>query len=105
MVSPPSGYHDTVELVKIETSDFSLVIKGKAYHEKYDSLKAYQAMHFHDTMTFIVNGENILDVKVYNVASEQQESTYTGLRPIFFENGVYQLIIDPNTNEDLTFYH
>ena len=105
MVLPPSGYHDAVELVKIETDDFSLVIKGKAYHERYEGLKAYQSMDFNDEMEFIFNGKNIQDVKVFNVEFEELDTNYIGLRPIFFENGVYQLIIDPKTDEELTFYH
>ncbi|NLI69218.1 MAG: DUF2357 domain-containing protein [Bacilli bacterium] len=105
MVSPPSGYHDAVELVKIETKDFSLVIKGKAYHERYEGFKSYQIMDFHDEMFFSFQGENILEVKVFDVESEKIHSPSSGLRPIFFENGIYQLIVIPKTERDLSFYH
>lgn len=105
MVSPPSGYHDAVELVKIETKDFSLVIKGKAYHERYEGFKSYQIMDFHDEMFFSFQGENILEVKVFDVESEKLHSPSSGLRPIFFENGIYQLIVIPKTERDLSFYH
>lgn len=105
MVSPPSGFHDAVELVKIETVDFSLLIKGKAYHERYEGLKAYRSMDFHDTMKFIVQGDDVIEVKVYNVDSEKLDVNHFGLRPIFFENGVYQLIVIPKTNKELTFFH
>lgn len=39
MVSPLSGSNRDIELVKIETADLSLTIKGNPYHEKYESLK------------------------------------------------------------------
>lgn len=39
MASPLSGSNSDIELVKIETADFSLTIKGNPYHEKYESLK------------------------------------------------------------------
>ena len=40
MVSLPSGSREDVELVLIETEYFSLVIKGKPYHERYEGLKS-----------------------------------------------------------------
>lgn len=105
MVSPPSGFHDAVELVKIETEDFSLVIKGKPYHEAYEGFKSYQKRDFLDEMDFIYDGKNILDVKLFNVQNESLDPYQVGLRPIFFENGVYQLIIDPKNEKELSFYH
>lgn len=105
MVLHPSGSHDVVELVKIETADFSLLIKGKAYHERYEGLKTYRSMDFHDEMYFFCKGDDILEVKVFNVESESLDTNHVGLRPIFFENGVYQLVIIPKTDKDLTFYH
>ena len=49
MVSLPSGSREDVELVLIETEDFSLVIKGKPYHERYEGMKQYRSMDYHDT--------------------------------------------------------
>lgn len=39
MASPLSGSNGDIELVKIETADLSLTLKGNPYHEKYESLK------------------------------------------------------------------
>lgn len=36
MVSPLSGSNNEIELVKIETEELSLTIKGNPYHEKYE---------------------------------------------------------------------
>jgi len=100
----PSGSREEVELVQIETEDISLILKGKPYHERYESLKQYRTMDYHDTMDFTVDGENVQEIKVYDV-NQQQLAEQTSLRPIFFENGVYQLIIASKHGEELTFYH
>ena len=104
MATLPSGSREEVELVQVETADLSLIIKGKPYHEQYESLKQYRAMDFHDTMTFVVEGENIEEIKVYDV-NENQLVEAAELRPIFFENGIYQLVILSKHREALTFYH
>ncbi|AGX02771.1 hypothetical protein B14911_16875 [Bacillus sp. NRRL B-14911] len=104
MALHPSGSRDEVELVKIETEDFSFVVKGKPYHERYEGLKQYRAMDRHDVMQFSVHGDMVNQVLVYDIEAQVlQESTQ--LRPIFFENGVYQVIVVPKTGRDLSFYH
>lgn len=104
MALHPSGSRDDVELVKIETQDFSLVIKGKPYHERYEGLKQYRVMDYHDVMQFSVHGDHINQVLIYDIETQLlQESTQ--LRPIFFENGVYQIIVIPKTERVLAFYH
>lgn len=104
MATPPFGSREEVELVQIETDDLSLILKGKPYHERYESLKQYRSMDLHDTMTFVVKGENIQSIKVYDVNQDELvEETVS--RPIFFENGVYQLIVASKQDRELTFYH
>ncbi|MGD6878418.1 DUF2357 domain-containing protein [Bacillus infantis] len=104
MALHPSGSLDEVELVKIETEDFSLVVKGKPFHERYEGLKQYRAMDRHDVMQFSVHGDMVNQVLVYDIEAQVlQESTQ--LRPIFFENGVYQVIVIPKASRDLSFYH
>src|SRR5699024_2781704 len=104
MATLPSGSREEVELVQIETDDLSLILKGKPYHERYESLKQYRSMDFHDTMEFAVEGESIQSVKVYD-ANQDELVEETVLRPIFFENGVYQLIVASKQDTELTFYH
>ncbi|UII57884.1 restriction endonuclease-like protein [Cytobacillus spongiae] len=100
----PSGSREDVELVKINTDDFTLIIKGKAYHERYEGLQQYRQMDFHDVMTFAVDYDGNYDVSVFDI--EQQSLIQdTQVRPIFFENGVYQIIVSPKTNLNLSFYH
>ncbi|MFE8699832.1 DUF2357 domain-containing protein [Cytobacillus sp. FJAT-54145] len=100
----PSGSLEDVELVKIETDDLSLVIKGKPYHHRYEGLQQYRKMDHHDIMEFSVHGATEEDVLVYHIA-EQRLTKRTNVRPIFFENGAYQIIVFPKKEIELTFYH
>ncbi|WP_249872445.1 restriction endonuclease-like protein [Oceanobacillus saliphilus] len=104
MGSLPSGSRKDVELVQIETEDLSLVLKGKPYHERYQGLKQYRVMDYHDVMEFTVNGKRIQEIKVYDI-NQQQLVEPSSLRPIFFENGVYQLIVVSKDQKEISFYH
>lgn len=105
MASLPSGYrNEELELVFIETEDFTLSIKGKPFHEKYESLRQYRAMDRKEVMTFKVSSEKDVGYEVFDVkkGALSEEGPFA---PIFFENGVYQVIITSNTDEPLSFYH
>ncbi len=99
-----SGSREDVEIVKIETVQCSLVIKGKPYHEKYEGLKQYQSMDFSDMMNFDVRGEGILEQKVLDI-NEGKLVTSDKVRPTFFENGIYQIIVVPKVEGEFSFYH
>lgn len=105
MVSLPSGSREDVELVSIETDDFSLAIKGKPFHERYEGLKQYRAMDYHDTMEFAYKGKSIQSVQIYDVNTQKLVDSSGAVRPIFFENGTYQLIVIPKRQIDVSFYH
>lgn len=100
----PSGSREDVELVKIETEQLSLIIKGKPYHERYEGLKQYRRMDFHDVMEFSAHGEDVREILVFDIEKQQLVQS-SKLRPIFFENGIYQVIVIPKTEKELTFYH
>ncbi|WHX64636.1 restriction endonuclease-like protein [Peribacillus frigoritolerans] len=104
MASHPSGSPDDVDLVKIEAAAFSLVIKGKPYHHRYEGLKQYCKMDYHDVMQFSVSGEDVQSVEVYDIESGKLTDSQQ-VRPIFFENGTYQVLIISKQNQELDFYH
>lgn len=104
MALPLSGFPDETELVKIDHCDFSLVLKGKPYHERYIGLKQYQKMDHHDVMQFAVEGEGVLSVEVFDI-DNMRLSSDNHVRPIFFENGSYTLIIVPKEGKEVSFYH
>ncbi|WP_141538781.1 restriction endonuclease-like protein [Bacillus wiedmannii] len=103
MVSPLSGSNNEIELVKIETEELSLTIKGNPYHEKYESLKEYHAMNADEMMYFHVDGKTE-SVSVFD-ARLQRLDEWNEHPPIFFENRSYQLVVVPKNNRQLSFYH
>ena len=94
MASLPSGSRDDVELIKIDATDFSLVIKGKPYHHRYEGLKQYRKMDYHDVMEFSAIGSSVESIQVYDIGRGEL-TIEQKVRPIFFENGIYQIIIVP----------
>ncbi|ULM99814.1 restriction endonuclease-like protein [Peribacillus frigoritolerans] len=104
MASHRSGSPDDVDLVKIEAEAFSLVIKGKPYHHRYEGLKQYRKMDYHDVMQFSVSGEDVQSVEVYDIETGKLTDSQQ-VRPIFFENGTYQVLIISKQNQELDFYH
>lgn len=109
MVLPPSGLDlQEYELVKIETPELSLIIKGKPFHQRYKSLKAYRDRStFHDdTMHFSVDGPEGTDrVEVFDIHEGRLTTFHDSHPPIFFENGVYQLVVSPKHEKTLYFHH
>ncbi|MGE6402986.1 DUF2357 domain-containing protein [Bacillus cereus] len=103
MVSPLSGSNNEIELVKIETEELSLTIKGNPYHEKYESLKEYHAMNADEMMYFHVDGK-AESVSVFDTRLQRLDE-WNEYPPIFFENRSYQLVVVPKNNKQLSFYH
>jgi uncharacterized protein len=105
MGSLPSGsVREDVDLVLIETNEFTLFMKGKPYHQRFEGLSQYKKKLQNETMEFKVGGESTQSVKVFDV-DEQVLSTDSELRPIFFENGNYQIIVTSKIDSELEFYH
>ncbi|WP_345240676.1 restriction endonuclease-like protein [Pontibacillus salipaludis] len=105
MDSHLSGAADgEVELVEIETEAFSLYIKGKPYHHRYESLKHYQKVQSDENMHFSFEGEAIESVRLFDVQTEELSES-TNVSPLFFENGTYQLVVTPKNGYELHFHH
>lgn len=107
MALPPSGSDESVtQLVVIETSELSLYIKGKPYQEKFESLKRYKPMAdgFIETMQFSCKGVGLESVEIFDV-SEGRLIEKGEHPPIFFENGVYQLVVESKRGKTLIFDH
>lgn len=87
MALHPSGSaREDVELVFIETEQFTLIIKGKPYHEKYEGLRQYRLLDVHEKMQFSIKGEKVQSVKVFDV--EQQELVPPSSNVLFFSKMV-----------------
>ncbi len=103
----PSGLNrEEVELVVIETDELTLYLKGKPYHERYETLMQYhERSYFQDEkMQLEVTGESLQSVHVFDVQkgelTEKDEHA-----PIFFENVVYQLVAFSKHGKSLRFHH
>lgn len=100
MVSPLSGSNNEIELVKIETEELSLTIKGNPYHGKYESLKEYHAMNADEMMYFHVNGKaesvSVFDARLQRLDEWNEHAN-------LFENRSYQLVVVPKNNKQLSF--
>lgn len=103
MVSPLSGSNNEIELVKIETEELSLTIKGNPYHEKYESLKEYHTMNADEMMYFHVDGK-VESVSIFDARLKRLDE-WNEHPPIFFENRSYQLVVVPKNNKQFSFYH
>lgn len=98
--SLPSGSRKPAELLEIETDKFTLVIKGKLDYSNHIAQSD-------DTfMQFFYEGKVINKIEIYD-AKAKKLTPYNGqsLYPIFFENGMYEVIIIPKNDAKLTFYH
>ena len=105
MVSLPSGSHKNIELLCIETDAFTLVVKGDLNYDRYQN--QFVPYTVDDKMKFQV-------VSTANLRSAEILDAWTGalvpyigqdLPPIFFENGYYQIIIEPAKGREVSFYH
>ncbi|MEW4219984.1 restriction endonuclease-like protein [Rossellomorea marisflavi] len=99
---------ETKELLYIEAEDFSLYLKGMPFNKRFESLSQYRKHSAleKEVMGFDWNGEGVLSVEVYDVETNALvEKGERAFALIFFENGVYQIVISPKTDKRLSFYH
>jgi uncharacterized protein len=99
---------ESKELLYIETEDFSLYIKGMPYNARFESLSQYRKHSTleKETMTFTYSGDRVQSVELYDVEKDSLEEVQgQPFSPIFFENGVYQIVISPKSDKSLSFYH
>lgn len=98
---------EQVELLYIETEDFLLYMKGVPFDRKYTSLKQYkkQLLYENEKMDLKFDGE-VERFEVFDVESNTLQPYQSNqFSPIFFENGIYTVVIEPKTNCSIEFYH
>lgn len=107
MGSLPSGSLKNIDLLCIETNAFTLVVKGDLNLDRYQN--SFVPYSIEDKMRFGVEVFGLIDgaqTEVFDVRKGELV-TFSGqdLPPIFFENGYYQIIIEPVIGRELSFYH
>ncbi|MGV3487155.1 MAG: DUF2357 domain-containing protein [Tuberibacillus sp.] len=107
MALRPSGSDKFItNLVVIETSELSLYIKGYPHHDRYDSLRQFRknATEKNDFMYFKCTGIGLESVEIFDVR-EGSLVLKNEHPPIFFENGVYEIIVESKKGSKLSFEH
>lgn len=95
-----SGSRKAINLAVIQTAHMTLVMKGKLDYSKYIAQDEEATMHFS------CSGQGVESVEIYDAREGKLVGqTEQALYPIFFENGIYEVIIIPKNGEQLTFYH
>lgn len=88
-----------IELLVIETTEVTVVLKGKLDTRKHRSASGFIPM------TFSTDAMDV-DVQIYHTEIEQLTPFEPNtMAPIFFENGNYEIIIIPKTEDTFSFYH
>ena len=111
MALPRSGFlRESVELLKIETNLFDLYIKGKPFHP------AVEALHLHRTpendwvcaaLEIIPSLQlNLNSVKVFSPVECEMIPLGEGeIFPLFYENQIYEFVLEKKNDTELSFYH
>lgn len=98
-----SGTLKAIDLLVIETEQFTLILEGDIDFSKYNRFVEEQ-----DFMTLNFRGINATtSIQIYDVSLGKLVHYEVGQSylPVFFENGNYMVIIQPKTNEKISFYH
>ena len=89
------------DILQISTADFSLYISGNTQNKKYNS-----------TNNKNVSGQitvetNLSDLKIQTINSfgQLEENNTSMMVPSFFEDGIYDLYLESNTNDLYEVYH
>lgn len=104
MDSRHSGFLKGIQLLSIETEELLLVMTGNVDLNRYneDSYKAF--FDNNESMYFSCSKEAM--IKIFDVhRKELVEQSGQAFLPIFFENGMYELQVQPKKNEKIQFWH
>lgn len=90
------------DILQIVTSDFTLFIDGNSKNKKYNATNNNK--NISGKIEVITN---LKDLKIYTINSynELEENNSNYMIPSFFEDGIYNLYLENNTNEKFEIYH
>ena len=90
------------DILNIYTADFSLYISGNTQNKKYNTTNNNKNISGH-----IKVETNLLDLKVETINSfgELEVNNTQFMVPSFFEDGIYDLYLESNTNDKYEIYH
>ena len=88
-------------LLYIETQDFKLYITGKPENKKFNVINA----NINISAYLSVDAYCEKVVKTINDSGQLDINEKDSMRPTFFEDGNYQLIVEKINNDDINIYH
>lgn len=94
-----SGSNKT--LLSIENDLFKLYIVGKPENKKFDTINANQNIEGYLHIEY----PQPQVVKTLNVLGELEENKTCSMRPSFFEDSNYQIILEPKSGNNFRIYH
>ena len=104
MDSRHSGFLKGIQLLTIKTDDLFLAITGNLDLQRYNGESYKSFTENREAMYFSCSVE--AEIKMFDVHSgELIESVGQPFLPIFFENGMYELQIQPEGNREIKFWH
>ncbi|SMP70904.1 restriction endonuclease-like protein [Anoxynatronum buryatiense] len=106
MASPHSG-SNVEKLVSITTEAFDITIKGKPVHPKYEKLRTSDAQSKMRITSKIPFQADVFHPSM-DAEEKEEKQTYYGqyqIRPCFFEEQSYELIIEKNGFQEIDFWH
>ncbi|HWK23573.1 MAG TPA: restriction endonuclease-like protein [Ureibacillus sp.] len=104
MDSRLSGFLKGIQLLTIETDELFLAITGNLDLQRYNEASYKSFIEEQEAMYFSCSKDAV--VKIFDVTSQELvESTGQPFLPIFFENGMYELQVQPQKELDIKFWH
>ncbi|MGE7274478.1 DUF2357 domain-containing protein [Brevibacillus panacihumi] len=102
---------ESVELLRIETDDFDLYIKGKPFHPTVEKLQLHRANSLDwESATLRVSNDSRLLTMQSTLVFSPITGTLTNIDegetfPIFFETQSYEFVLVRKQEKDVTFFH
>ena len=89
------------DILKISTEDFTLYISGSSENKKFKATNNNKNINAH--LGIITNYDYITET--INSFNELETNNTDTMYPSFFEDGIYNIYLENNTNEKIEIYH
>ncbi|WP_343337931.1 hypothetical protein TPELB_33170 [Terrisporobacter petrolearius] len=90
------------DILQINTSDFTVFIDGNSQNKKYNATNNNKNISGQITVSTDLDNLKVYTINSYNELEENQSNS---MMPSFFEDNIYNLYLENNTNEKFEIYH
>lgn len=92
------------DILQISTSDFTMFIDGNSQNKKYNTTNNNKNISAKIEVKTNLEGLKVYTLNSFNELEEKKENSQS-MVPSFFEDGIYNLYLENNTNEKFEVYH